>query len=103
MTNFPDPRKSPGAAAVLKQFEAKKFDPESYTLYSYAALEIIAQAAAATKSLDAKVVAAEMRTGKGYKTVISDRAYDKKGDVTRADYVMYTWKKVGDKVKAVQN
>ncbi len=103
MTNFPDPRKSAGAAAVLKQFEAKKFDPESYTLYSYAALEIIAQAAAATRSLDSKAIAAEMRGGKTYQTVIGDRAYDKKGDVTRADYVMYTWKKVGDKVKAVQN
>ena len=103
MTNFPDPRKSPTAAAVLKQFEAKKFDPEAYTLYSYAALEIIAQAAAATKSLDTKAIAAEMRTGKTYKTVIGDRAYDKKGDVTRADYVVYTWKKDGDKVKAVQN
>ena len=44
-----------------------------------------------------------MRGGKTYQTVIGDRAYDKKGDVTRADYVMYTWKKVGDKVKAVQN
>ena len=41
--------------------------------------------------------------GGTYKTVIGDRAYDKKGDVTRADYVMYTWKKDGDKIKAVQN
>ena len=103
MTNFPDPRKSPTAAAVLKQFEAKKFDPEAYTLYSYAALEIIAQAATAAKSLDPKVVAAEVRKGGSYKTVIGDRAYDKKGDVTRADYVMYTWKKDGDKIRAVQN
>ena len=103
MTNFPDPRKAPEAAAVLKQFEAKKYDPEAYTLYSYAALQIIQAAAAATKSLDPKVIAAEMRKGGTYKTVIGDRAYDKKGDVTRADYVMYTWKKVGDKVKAVQN
>ena len=103
MTNFPDPKRSPAAAEVLKKFEAKKFDPEAYTLYSYAALEIITAAAAATKSLDPKVVAAEVRKGGNYKTVIGDRAYDKKGDVTKADYVMYTWKKVGDKVKAVQD
>ncbi len=103
MTNFPDPRKAATAAEVLKKFEAKKFDPEAYTLYSYAALEIIAQAAAQIKSHDAKAVAAQIRKGQPYKTVIGDRAYDAKGDVTRADYVMYTWKKVGDKVKAVQN
>ena len=103
MTNFPDPRLAATAAEVIKKFEAKKFDPEAYTLYTYAALQIIADAAAATKSLDPKAIAAEIRGGKTYKTVIGDRAYDKKGDVTRADYVMYTWKMVGDKVKAVQN
>ena len=103
MTNFPDPRRAPEAAEVVKKFAAKNFDPEAYTLYSYAALEIIAAAATATKSLDAKTVAAEIRKGGNYKTVIGDRAYDKKGDVTRADYVMYTWKKVGDKIKAVQD
>ena len=103
MTNFPDPRRSPTAAEVLKKFEAKKFDPEAYTLYAYAALEIIAEAAARAKSLDPKVVAAEIRKGAPFKTVIGERAYDKKGDVTRADYVMYTWQKVGDKIKAVQN
>jgi len=103
MTNFPDPRKSPQAAEVVKKFAAKNFDPEAYTLYTYAAFEIIAQAAAAAKSLDPKVVAAEIRKGGTYKTVIGDRSYDKKGDVTKADYVMYTWKKQGDKIKAVQD
>ena len=41
MTFPPDPMKRPTAAAVVKKFEAKKFKPESYTLYSYAAVEII--------------------------------------------------------------
>ena len=103
MTNFPDPRRAPEAAEVVKKFTAKNFDPEAYTLYSYAAMQLIEQAAAATKSLDPKAIATELRSGKPFKTVIGDRAYDKKGDVTRADYVMYTWSKVGDKVKAVQN
>ena len=103
MTNFPDPRRAPEAAEVVKKFTAKNFDPEAYTLYSYAAMQLIEQAAAATKSLDPKTIATELRSGKPFKTVIGDRAYDKKGDVTRADYVMYTWSKVGDKVKAVQN
>jgi branched-chain amino acid transport system substrate-binding protein len=103
MTFPPDPRKRPEAAAVVKQFEAIKFNPEAYTLYSYAALEVIVQAANAIKSNDAKKVAAEMRTGKTYKTVIGDLKFDKKGDITRPDYVMYTWKKVGDKITYVQN
>ena len=47
MTFGPDPKKRPEAAAVVKSFEASKFDPQAYTLYSYAALQVIAPAAAA--------------------------------------------------------
>jgi branched-chain amino acid transport system substrate-binding protein len=103
MTFGPDPRKNPAAAAVVKVFEAKKFNPEAYTLYSYAALEVIAQASAAIKSLDPRKVAAEVRAGKPYNTVIGELKYDKKGDITRPDYVVYTWKKVGEKITYVAN
>ena len=45
-----------------------------------------------------------MRGGKPFKTVIGDIAFDKKGDITRPDYVMYTWKKGADgKITYVQN
>ena len=93
MTFAPDPQKRPEAQPVLAKFAARKFKPESYTLYSYAALEIIKQAAAAAKSLDPKAVATEMHKGAPYKTVIGDISYDAKGDITRPDYVMYTWVK----------
>ena len=93
MTYGPDPRKRPEAQAVVAKFRAKNFEPQAYTLYSYAALEIIKQAAEAAKSLDPKKVADEMRSGKTFKTVIGDISYDKKGDITRLDYVMYVWKK----------
>jgi branched-chain amino acid transport system substrate-binding protein len=105
MTFPPEPRNRPEAAAVVKTFkEVRKFDPQAYTLYTYSAVEIIAQAATAIKSTDAKLIAAEMRGGKAYKTVIGDITFDKKGDITRPDYVMYTWKKGADgKINYVQN
>ena len=104
MTFPPDPRKRPEAAAVVKAFEAKKFNPEAYTLYSYAALEVIAGAAAEAKSLDPKKIAETIKNGKAWPTVIGGLAYDKKGDITRPDYVMYTWKKGADgKTTYVQN
>ena len=96
MTFPPDPRKRPEAAAVVKEFEAKKFNPEAYTLYSYAAVQVIAMAAEQAKSLDAKKIAEVIHAGKPFKTVIGDLAYDKKGDITRPDYVMYVWKKGAD-------
>jgi branched-chain amino acid transport system substrate-binding protein len=96
MTFGPDPRKNPAAAAVVKSFEAKNINPEAYTLYSYAALQVIAMSAAEAKSLDPKKVAAATKSGTPFKTVIGDLAYDNKGDIKRLDYVMYTWKKGAD-------
>jgi branched-chain amino acid transport system substrate-binding protein len=46
---------------------------------------------------------AEGIRGNTFKTAIGDLGFDKKGDITRADYVVYTWKKVGDKITYVQN
>jgi branched-chain amino acid transport system substrate-binding protein len=93
MTYGPDPRKRPEAKAVVEKFRAKNFEPQAYTLYSYAAVQIIKQAAEAAKSLDPKKVAEQMKSGMKFSTVIGDISYDKKGDVTRLDYVVYVWKK----------
>ena len=93
MTFSPDPRKRPEAKAIVEKFRAKKFEPEAYTLYSYAAVEVMKQAAEAAKSLDPKKVAAQISSGKKFKTVIGELSFDKKGDITRPDYVMYVWKK----------
>lgn len=93
MTYGPDPRKRPEAKAVVERFRAKKFEPEAYTLYSYAALEVIKQAAEAAKSLEPTKIAEKVYSGMKFKTVIGELSYDKKGDVTRLDYVMYVWRK----------
>jgi len=93
MTYGPDPRNKPEAKAVVEEFRAKKFEPEAYTLYSYAGVQIIKQAAEAAKSVDPKKVAEKMHSGMTFKTVLGDIAYDKKGDITKLDYVMYVWKK----------
>ncbi|MGN6748330.1 MAG: branched-chain amino acid ABC transporter substrate-binding protein [Xanthobacteraceae bacterium] len=93
MTYGPDPRNRPEAKDVVAEFRKKGFEPEAYTLYSYAGVQIIKQAAEAAKSVDAKKVAEQMHSGMHFKTVLGDMAYDKKGDITKLDYVMYIWKK----------
>jgi branched-chain amino acid transport system substrate-binding protein len=103
MTFPPDPQKRPEAAEVVQKFVAKNFKPEAYTLYSYAALQIAADAANQAKTNDPKKVA-EFMKGKTFKTVIGDIGFDAKGDITRPDYVIYTWKKAPDgKLTYVQN
>jgi branched-chain amino acid transport system substrate-binding protein len=93
MTYGPDARKNPAAKDIVAKFKAKNFEPEAYTLYSYAAVQIFKQAAESAKSLDPKKVAEKMHSGMHFKTALGDIAYDKKGDLTKLDYVMYIWKK----------
>jgi branched-chain amino acid transport system substrate-binding protein len=97
MMTFPsDPRERPQAAAVVKEFTARASDPETYTLYAYAAVEIIKQAAEKVKSLDPLALAKFMHSGVHFATVLGDISYDAKGDVTRPDYSIFIWKKGPD-------
>jgi branched-chain amino acid transport system substrate-binding protein len=93
MTYSADPRRRPQAQAVLSRFRARNVHPQVYTLYSYAAVEILKQAAEAAKSLDPRKMAEQMKSGMTFKTAIGDLSYDRKGDITRVDYVVYVWKK----------
>ena len=90
----PDPRKRPTAAAVVKRFKDKGIDPEGYTLYTYAALQIWTQAVQKAKTTDPKKVAAAVKAG-NWNTVLGPISYDKKGDITSLDYVFYKWSKDG--------
>ncbi|MBT9288154.1 branched-chain amino acid ABC transporter substrate-binding protein [Prosthecodimorpha staleyi] len=104
MSFGPDPRNNPAAKDVVAKFKAKNFDPQAYTLYSYAAVQIMKQAAEKANSLDPKKIADAMHSGMTFKTVLGDISYDKKGDRTTVDYVMYTWNKGADgKVTYTQN
>src|SRR5450755_4432728 len=68
MTFPPDPRNNPDAKSLVEKFRANKFEPQAYTLYSYAAVQIIKQAAEHAKSLDPKKVADAMHSGMKFKT-----------------------------------
>jgi branched-chain amino acid transport system substrate-binding protein len=107
MTFSPDPRTNAKNKAIVDLFRKKRgFEPQAYTLYSYAAVQIVKQAAEQAKSLDPKKVAEVMHSGKAFSTVLGDIAFDKKGDVgaegyvvdgkKKDRYVLYTWKKGPD-------
>ncbi len=96
MTFGPEPRNNPNAKEAVASFKAKGFDPQGYTLYSYAGVQIIRQAAEKANSLDPKKIAEVMHSGMPFHTVIGDISFDKKGDRTTVDYVWYVWKKEPD-------
>lgn len=104
MTFGPSVEKHPENAAIVKEFIDKKFNPQAYTLYSYAAVQVLVQAAEAIKSTDPKKMADYIHSGKPFHTVQGDISYDTKGDLAKAGYVMYTWKKMADgKITYVEN
>ena len=104
MSFGPEPRNNPAAKEAVGEFKSKGFDPQGYTLYSYAAMQIMKSAAEQAKSLDPKKMAEIMHSGKPFQTVLGEIAYDKKGDRTTMDYVWYTWTKGDDgKVTFHQN
>lgn len=96
MTFAPDPRLNPNAQKVVEEFRAAGFEPEAYTLYSYAILQIVAQAAAETGGTDPEALAQALKSDKVFETVIGDISFDEKGDVTQPTYIVYSWNKTED-------
>ena len=89
MTFAPDPRKNPNAKELVEKFRAAGFEPEAYTLYSYAALQIVAAAADKVGSADDAQKVAEDDQGRAARgrPPSATSAIDAKGDITRPDYV----------------
>src|SRR5207244_6134911 len=75
MTFSPDPRTNPANKQIIEVFRKKGFEPQAYTLYSYAAAQIIKQAAEDAKSLEPKKVADVMHSGKSFNTHLDASAY----------------------------
>ena len=91
MTFAPDPRKAPEAKDIVAKFKSQGYDPEGYTLYSYAALQVWKAAVEQAKSTDTNKVSPLIR-GHTFKTLIGDLKYDNKGDVSNSKYVFFIWK-----------
>jgi branched-chain amino acid transport system substrate-binding protein len=90
MTFSPDPRNMASAKAAVAEFKAQGYDPEGYTLYTYAAVQVFAQAADKAGSVKEEAVAKIMRAQK-FDTVIGTIGFNAKGDVIGPDYVVYVW------------
>jgi branched-chain amino acid transport system substrate-binding protein len=98
MTFGADARKIPAAKAVVDKFKADKYDPEGYTLYTYAAVQSVAAALKANNnSKDGKVLAAWLKAN-GADTVMGKKSWDDKGDLKVSDYVVYGWKEKDGKM-----
>jgi len=90
MTFTPEPRAMPTARAVVAEFKQQGFDPEGYTLFTYAAMQVFAEAAAKANSVKIEALSKALHDNK-FDTVLGTLGFDKKGDVIGPGYVVYTW------------
>jgi branched-chain amino acid transport system substrate-binding protein len=91
----PDPRNKPTAKTIVESFKAKNIDPEGYTLYSYAAVQVWSQAAKKVGTTDPAKVMAAIKAN-AWDTVIGTLEFDAKGDIKQLDYVVYKWDDKGN-------
>ncbi|WP_420792959.1 branched-chain amino acid ABC transporter substrate-binding protein [Oleispirillum naphthae] len=89
-TFTPDPRKDAKNKKIVEAFRASGFEPEGYTLNSYATVQAFAQAAAMAKSVKAKDLNKALHAGK-FDTLLGMIEFDKNGDPKAPGYVFYEW------------
>ena len=89
-----DPKKSPYGKAVVAEFNSKGYDPDGFTLYAYAAVQALTTAMKKMKSTNGKQISLWLKANK-VDTILGSKEWDKKGDLTVEDYVVYTVTKDG--------
>jgi len=88
---LPDPLDTPRgriAADGLGQYGVKA---SGYTLYAYAAVEVVAQAAERAKSFATQDLIKTMHGGT-FETAVGTLTFDEKGDVKNPNLVIYVWR-----------
>ena len=90
MTFAPDPRERSAGKKIVAEYRKMGFEPEGYTLYTYAAVQAVAAAMKATigksKRPNGLKMAKWLKRNK-VNTVMGPRSWDKNGDLTIIDYV----------------
>jgi branched-chain amino acid transport system substrate-binding protein len=85
-----DPRKRPEARVLVERFRADNYEPEGYTLHTYAAIQLWAAAVEKAGTLEHDTLVKIMHEST-FDTVLGAIAFDHKGDLTRHDYAWYIW------------
>jgi len=90
---FPtDPRENPNAKTFVERFRTQGFDPEGFTLYSYAVVQAMVEGMKRANGADDPVaIAKALRSGQSFQTALGPISFDEKGDIREARYEVYVW------------
>ncbi len=86
-----DPRSRAEAVELVKRFRSEQYDPEGYTIHTYVAIQIWAQAVKKAGTLDSANISTAL--GKNtFNTALGQLSFDEKGDLVKHSYVWYEWR-----------
>jgi branched-chain amino acid transport system substrate-binding protein len=91
-TSFSDSTHEPRAAEVMGRLEGQLQQPNARALYSYAAVQLWAQAVEKAGTVETQSVATALHANQ-FDTVLGTIGFDEKGDVTGYEpFVWYVWR-----------
>jgi branched-chain amino acid transport system substrate-binding protein len=91
LTFGPDPKNIPAARDFIEKYRSKYGESGAYSIYSYAAANILLDAIKEAKSTDGKSISAKLHSMK-FNTALGEIKFDAKGDVTTSPYVVWITK-----------
>jgi branched-chain amino acid transport system substrate-binding protein len=98
MTFGIDPKSSKVNNALVKRMSDKKLEVAGYTLYAYAAVQVIAAAIAHTDTTDGQKLAHYLHQHQ-VDTVLGTKSWDTNGDLFDTNFYIYLWDEHGNYVR----
>ncbi|PWC33343.1 ABC transporter substrate-binding protein [Azospirillum sp. TSO35-2] len=90
-TDSPSAASDPNAKELIASFKKAGLpEPGNFAFYSYAAVQVIAQGLQKAGGTDTRKLSTALHAN-SFDTVVGAVEFDKKGDITKPNYVMYTW------------
>lgn len=86
-----DPRDFPAARPLLRRWQSEDISADGFTLYAYAAIQALAAAADATRTMDGARLAGWLRGGSRIGTAIGQVSFDAKGDLVNPAIAWLKW------------
>lgn len=87
-----NPKTYPTSTPLVARFRQQGYEPEGYTLYAYTTVQVIAAALQANSPQAGGAALGAWIKRNSILTAMGVKRFDRKGDLTVSDYVMYRWK-----------
>ena len=89
-TFFPDPRTYTFNQQLVEEFRSQGIEPDNYTLYAFAVVEVWAQAVEHAQSLALDEVVDALQSLE-FDTVLGPLSFDDNGDIKSSGFSWYVW------------